>query len=201
MSNASTAIHRSATLLATTILLLFGISSARAQADTTRTVRDTTVVDTAAVQAEGPAEEAEPTGYVMTKSPTVAIALSIVPGGGQIYNEQYIKSALFIGAGTFFAVQAIRNHVRFIEKADEVDALPEDDPDGDRDFLRREREFYRDNRDVNIAYFIGVQILSMIDAYVGAHLFDFDVDAGEEGLSSRLYLDPERIGIGVAMTW
>ena len=70
-----------------------------------------------------------------------------------------------------------------------------------RDFRRREREFYRDNRDVNIAYFIGVQILSMIDAYVGAHLFDFDVDNSEEGLSSRLYVDPAQARVGLLMQW
>jgi hypothetical protein len=181
-------------LLLAALLWIIAGSAARAQSDTTRA--DTVAAGTETTTAAAP-------GYRMTKSPTAAVIFSIVPGGGQLYNGQYIKSALFIGVGSFFAVQAIRNHTKFIEKAEQVDAIPDDDTTRIdlRAFRKREREFYRDNRDLNVAYFIGVEILSMIDAYVGAHLFDFDVDNSEDGLSSRLYLDPSRPGVGVLMRW
>lgn len=188
-----------AALLAAVTTALVAPARALAQ-DTTRVTPDSARAATDSAAAIRPSTPPEP-GYTMTKSPTVAVLLSIVPGGGQLYNEQFIKSAAFVGVASFFAVQTVRNHVRFLEKVDEVNAIPEDDTTGARDFPRREREFYRDNRDLNAAYFIGVQILSMIDAYVGAHLFDFDVEGGEDGLSSRLYLDPERMGVGVMMRW
>jgi hypothetical protein len=137
----------------------------------------------------------------MTKSPLTATLLSLAPGGGQVYNQQYIKAVAFMGVAGFFAVQAIRFHTLFIERADAVDALPLDDSTGARGQLKREREFYRDNRDNNVAYYLGVTLLSMIDAYVGAHLFDFDVDNGEDGLLSRVYLDPCRLGVGVLLRW
>lgn len=179
------------------LLLLLFVGSASAQGDTTRTIVDTS---TAPVLAATTAANEE-TGYRMTKSPTAAVLFSIVPGGGQLYNGQPIKAGLFAGVAGYFAFQVIRYHTRFREKADEVDALPLDDSTGLRDFRKREREIFRDNRDLNGAYYIGVTLLSMIDAYVGAHLFDFDVDDSEDGLSSRLYLDPTRTGVGLMLRW
>lgn len=183
------------------VLALFALACAaplRAQVDTTRGTPETPPpvvadrVDSSSLAVEE---------YTMTKSPTTAVLLSVLPGAGQVYNEQYIKAALFAGAAGFFAAQAIRYHLSFARKADEVEALPLDDSTGTRDFRKREREFFRDNRDLNAAYYLGVWLLASIDAYVGAHLFDFDVDGGEDGLSSRFYLDPTRMGVGVMMRW
>lgn len=185
-------------LLVAGAFLAVASTGASAQSDSTRPSADTIAPS---LRSESTATATATTGYVMSRSPTAAVLLSIVPGGGQLYNGQYIKSALFLAAGGYFAFQTIRYHKSFLEKVDEVDAIPLDDSTGAREFPRLQREFYRDNRDLNAAYFIGVQLLSMIDAYVGAHLFDFDVDDGEDGLSSRLYLDPMRPGVGLAMRW
>ena len=181
-----------AALVAVLALLPFGICSA--QSDTARP--DTTARDSAAPSTPQP-ENAASTGYTMTKSPTAAVLYSILPGGGQIYTRQYFKAALFIGAAGFFAGQTVYYHTRFSERADELQATPATDA-ARRDLLRRQREFYRDNRDLNAAYFIGVQILSMIDAYVGAHLFDFDVD---DDVSSQIRLDPARAAVGFSVRW
>jgi hypothetical protein len=170
------------------LLFLLPIPSA-AQQDTTQ---KPTITETRSFGADSAASE-----FTMTKNPTLAILYSIVPGGGQLYNEDpWWKPTLFFGAAAFFAVRTVYYHDLFIEKADQVDALP--DTDVTRSALVRQREFYRDNRDLNFAYFLGVEILNMIDAYVGAHLFDFDVD---DDLSSRFYLDPQRYGVGVVMRW
>ena len=135
----------------------------------------------------------------MTKSPMVATVLSIVPGAGQLYNQDYWKVPLFAVAGGFFVYRTVYYHNLFTDKVDELDATPVDSSTVSRRLLlRTQREFYRDNRDLNFAYFIGVEILSMIDAYVGAHLFDFDVD---DDLSSRIMLDPERMGVRFTMRW
>jgi hypothetical protein len=55
-------------------------------------------------------------------------------------------------------------------------------PDGDQNQLRL-RDFYRDERD-RFAWFMGgLYFLNLIDAYVGANLYDFDVssDLGANG--------------------
>jgi len=143
-----------------------------------------------------PAPASGSDGYVMTKSPTVAVLLSIVPGGGQLYNEQYWKIPIFVGAAGFFAWQAIYAQNHFLEQAAIVDTMSADNPQ--LSGRKQLREIYRDNRDLNIAYYVGVEILCMIDAYVGAHLFDFNVD---DNLSSRLYYDPVRNGPGLQLRW
>jgi len=134
--------------------------------------------------------------FVMSRSPTTAVLLSIVPGGGQIYNEQYWKVPLFAGAAGYFIYRVIHYHNLFSAKADEAERTGIGNPG--YELLKRQRESYRDNRDLNAAYFLGIEILNMIDAYVGAHMFDFDVD---DDVSSRIYLDPVNTGLGVSLRW
>lgn len=188
--------HRLRMIGLTVVLCAIVTSACSAQSDSGRVSTDpptASAADTTSVLGTS--------GFVMTRSPTLATALSVIPGAGQVYNQQYIKAALFAGVGAFFVVQALRFNASFVEKADAIDALPFDDSTTNRVLLKSEREFYRDNRDLNIAYFIAVELLSMIDAYVGAHLFDFDVDGGDEGLTSRLYVDPSHMAVGVTMRW
>jgi hypothetical protein len=173
------------------LLLLALAMPLRGQPDTSRPA--TPPPDSSTFTREG-----EPAGgFRMTKSPMLATILSIVPGGGQLYNEDYWKIPLFVAAGGFFAYRTIYYHNLFTDKVDELAATPDTNVSR-RLSLRTQREFYRDNRDLNLAYFIGVEILSMIDAYVGAHLFDFDVD---DDISSRIMLDPERMGVRFTMRW
>ncbi len=47
-------------------------------------------------------------------------------------------------------------------------------PDGDLN-LKTLREFYLDQRNDFIWYFTILYVVNLIDAYVDAHLFDFDV--------------------------
>ena len=49
---------------------------------------------------------------------------------------------------------------------------------------KNRREFYRDNRDMSAFYLLGVYVLATVDAYVGAHLFDFDVS--DDAISYRI---------------
>jgi hypothetical protein len=172
------------------LLLLLAAATAAAQSDTA--IAPATLPDS--VAASPPPNQTNPGG--MTKSPTTAVLLSLIPGGGQIYNGQYWKAPLFAGAAGFFLVQAIRYHNLYQDQVDVVAATPETDAAYAR--LKRIREIYRDERDLNIAYYLGVDILCMVDAYVGAHLFDFNVD---DDLTSRIWFNPVRPGIGVTLQW
>lgn len=184
-------------LLAAAVLLaalLWGLPCA-AQVDTTAV--DTSRIPVSQVPpARQMIDSATTAEFVMTKSPTTAILCSIIPGGGQLYNEQYWKIPLFAGAAGYFVYRVIQYHNLFSDKAAAADGVGRDDPTYDR--LKAEREFYRDERDLNAAYFLGVEILNMIDAYVGAHMFDFDVD---DDVTSRIYLDPLNNSIGLNIRW
>ncbi|MBI2794416.1 MAG: hypothetical protein HYX66_07195 [Ignavibacteria bacterium] len=112
-----------------------------------------------------------------TKNPTTAVLLSLpLPGLGQLYNEQYWKVPIFTGACTVTAVLFFKNNTDFnnttilYEKAVAEEANP-----AVIDRLFRQKEAYRDNRDLSAFVFITTYILAAVDAYVGAHLYSFDV--------------------------
>lgn len=94
------------------------------------------------------------------KDPTTAVLLSIIPGGGQIYNEQYWKAPIFMAGVGYFVYSAVTNNSLMNEyEANKI-----------------QRDFYRNKRDANILIGLGVLGLGMIDAYSGSQLFSFDVD-------------------------
>ncbi|MDB5033256.1 MAG: hypothetical protein JWQ98_497 [Chlorobi bacterium] len=168
-------------------LLLLPAATLICRAQTDTSARPPAPVDTAKKVAAP-----RPSGYVMTRSPTTAVLLSIVPGGGQYYNQQYWKVPLFAVSAGYFLFQAIRYNSLFVAKANEADQAGQSSTLYPA--LKFQRESYRDNRDANFAYFLGVEALGMIDAYVGAHLFDFNVD---DDISSHIYLDPGGRSIGL----
>ncbi len=115
------------------------------------------------------------TKYVMTKSPTKAVLLSLIlPGMGQFYVESYWKIPLFLGAAGVLTYLVIDNHNQFIKYENEWKQMSDNDTNKELWYLKK--EFYRDNRDRSAFYLLGVYIINAVDAYVGAHLFDFNVD-------------------------
>ena len=173
------------------LLMVIGSQALRAQGS-----EGTSDADTSAASVVVQDSTESPDSY-LTKSPGMAMVYAIVPGMGQVYNEQYWKVPVFLAPMGFFMGQAIYNHTQFLDLADQVDALEADDPSFRT--LKLQREAYRDNRDLNFAYYLGIHILSVIDAYVGAHLFDFNVD---DSLSSLyFYPAPEGNGIGLGYRW
>jgi hypothetical protein len=98
----------------------------------------------------------------------------IFPGLGQFYVEKYWKVPIFAGgAGTLYYF-AIDNHLKFSDFQNQFENMDENDPEYST--VKAQRDFYLDNRDRSIFFLAGVYILSAIDAYVGAHLYDFTVD-------------------------
>ena len=164
-----------------------------------------TFVSHAALVAQGSQDEsnsaesdsAATNEFVMTKSPVAAVLWGVIPGGGQVYTEQYWKVPLFalpiggLGAWAFY------NESRRSEFADQA-ALLGVGNDG-YDEAVASMKTYRDRRDLGIAFTAGVLILSMVDAYVGAHLYDFDV--GDSLATLKLYPDLESGGIGLVYRW
>lgn len=130
----------------------------------------------------------------MTKSPMGAVWRTMIfPGVGQIYVESYWKAPIFaIGAGTLLYF-IFDNHIQFSDFQNQIESMNESDPD--YFLIQNQRDFYLDNRDRSILFLAGVYLLASIDAYVGAHLYDFEVD---DDIS--FYLSPNRnqiIGLGI----
>jgi hypothetical protein len=92
------------------------------------------------------------------KSPTGAMIRSLIfPGWGQLYNKKYFKAILAFGAEIGLAANSIYLNQRYKTSETEL-----------------EREFYINNRNLSNWYLLGVILFSMADAFVDAHLSDFD---------------------------
>lgn len=142
------------------ILLIIFVSLNFAQTDTTRNI--TAQQDT--------------NKFIMKKSPTGAVIRSaLLPGLGQFYNESYWKIPIIWGTLGYLSYNWINQNKEYKNYRDLYSqSISSTNPEGNLRF-RSLREFYRDQRDLT-AVFIGLTyLLNLIDAYVDAHLFDFDV--------------------------
>jgi hypothetical protein len=107
--------------------------------------------------------------FVMAKSPWGAVLRSaVIPGWGQFYNESYLKIPVIWGLGIWFGYEWKQNNdsykfytERFKQTGNNLDKL--------------NRTFYQDQRDLFTIYMVITYLANLIDAYVDANLFDFDV--------------------------
>lgn len=112
----------------------------------------------------------------MTKVPLRAMIYSaILPGAGQFYNESYWKIPVIGALGGYFVYGIVNNNNKandFGEKyvRSQTSSNPEGDPT-----LKASRDFYNSQRDNFIIYLSITYLVNIIDAYVDAHLYDFDV--------------------------
>jgi hypothetical protein len=102
----------------------------------------------------------------------ISIAL---PGFGQYYNRSYWKIPILYGFLGWFGYQfnAYNNlygdyRNRYLQDLTQT-PLPTN-----AEFNRRLRDFYRGVRDEFGVYFVLAYIAGLVDAYIDAHLFDFD---------------------------
>ncbi len=132
---------------------------------------------------------------VWMPNPTKATWLALViPGAGQIYNRKYWKLPIFYGgfAGCAYALTWNGKMYRDYSTAYREAANGNWDSSSIQDLLpsgylsrvsttqltevlRRRKDSYRRYRDLSIFAFIGVYLLSVIDAYVDAELSNFDI--------------------------
>ena len=132
---------------------------------------------------------------VFIPNPTKATWLALViPGGGQIYNRKYWKLPIIYGgfAGCAYALtwngKMYKDYMQAYKDASKGnwDASSINDllPPGYVkkvpqtqivETLRKRKDTYRRYRDLSIFAFIGVYLISVIDAYVDAELSNFDI--------------------------
>ena len=96
------------------------------------------------------------------KSPAGAMLRSaLIPGWGQWYADQKIRAAIAFGGVAGCAGTAVIQNQMAVRSPEGI-----------------ERDFYRDNRSRALWWCAGVYLLSLLDAYVDAHLWHFDTEAG-----------------------
>ncbi len=172
--------HWISTFLIICLILLGHTSSA--QQDSVITSEPQTVTTTDSVK-------------VHKHSPTTAMLLSIIPGGGQIYNKKYWKLPIIyatIGTSSYFIYYAA--HRMNMYRKEYINRHTE----GNEAFLNPYLAQYADEnlitlKNTNQRYMeiaIGVTAilyaLNIIDAMVDAHFYDFDVS---DDLSLRIAPD------------
>ena len=122
--------------------------------------------------------------FEMKKNAWVAMGLSaVLPGTGQLYNEDYWKIPVIWSLGGYWVYEWINNNRDYHDFRNQyTNSITSMTPYGDERLLRL-RDFYRDQRD-SFAWYLGLlYFLNLLDAYVGANLYDFDVspDLGADG--------------------
>ena len=130
---------------------------------------------------------------IWVPNPTKATWLALViPGGVQIYNRKYCKLPILYGgfAGCAYALTwnskmykdystAYKDAMNGnMQSSSITDLLPPGYKISEtqlKELLRKRKDTYRRYRDLSIFAFIGVYLLSVIDAYVDAELSNFDI--------------------------
>lgn len=107
------------------------------------------------------------------RSPTKTMLKSVAfPGWGQFSNRKYIKAGIVFAIESYFIYRAVDYGIKAGDSRDLWKNIPDSLKDAKADAFRRYADD-RDNRNSNITYTVIVAFLSMIDAYVDAHLRDF----------------------------
>lgn len=118
---------------------------------------------------------------VLEHSPKKALFLALaLPGAGQVYNQKYWKLPIVyggLGISTYFIVF---NHNKF-KDFDKALKIRQDGGDDEYKDIYSENALesltldYRNERDRAILITAGLYLLQVVDAYVDAHLFNFDI--------------------------
>jgi hypothetical protein len=140
--------------------------------------------DTVRVLSERPAREVP----LEAKSTTLAITLSsALPGSGQVYVERYWTIPIIWGFGVYFATQWNKADNLYNDARLRFTASVQRGENGGQgnSQSRYERDFYRDERDRFAFYIALTYLLNIVDAYVGASLYAFDV-SDDLGGNARL---------------
>jgi len=144
------------------------ISSALIQQDTSHTLPDTLGLT------RGRIVELPPS----PKSTTMAIVLSaVLPGAGQIYTERYLHAPVVWGLGYYLVNQwnkGDRLYRDYGTRFDQSVALDTVRNLGNAQLVAI-RDFYHDERDRIGLYIAILYVLNIVDAYVGASLYSFEV--------------------------
>jgi len=163
-----------------TVLLFVFQKKTLAQHDSTK-VNINYITKDAPIQVLGADGIAYQEDLINKEPSTAALYSAVLPGLGQIYNEKYWKLPLVygaIGGGVYAIMWNQKNYNIFLEayrirlsggKDDYIMVLPEEKQ------LISWMDYYRNQRDLSIFITIGLYAFNILDAYVDAHLINFNI--------------------------
>lgn len=150
--------------------------------------------------------------------PNKAVLYSLIPGLGQIYNRKYWKLPIVYGGFLGFTYAISWNGRMYSDYTAGYKAIMSDNPRSAENFavwgaffrryqdpslisdseisnlqnqFKRNRDAFRRYRDLSIIGAVAFYGLCMIDAYVDAHLFDFDISPDlSMRIEPQIQLDP-----------
>ncbi|MCK5125257.1 MAG: hypothetical protein KAR42_03285 [candidate division Zixibacteria bacterium] len=128
------------------------------------------------------------------RSPSMTMLKSVVfPGWGQYSNRKRIKSGVIFAVESYFIYKTVDYGIKAGDSRKIWKSIS-DDSISAKTLAFQQYTDDRDNRNTNIWYTAIIMFLSMIDAYVDAHLQDFPepADKAEEAKNLSLELLPER---------
>ena len=109
----------------------------------------------------GISQDVSPVDSSAIKTPGKALLFSIIPGGGQIYNQKPLKALLFAGVFAYFSLEYLN-----------AEEIYQDDP--------TDHTLHRIRNDK--IWLMGLTwTLNILDAYVDAQLWDFEQYEIDEG--------------------
>lgn len=134
-------------------------------------------------------------GGFKPSSRKAVIYSAIFPGLGQIYNRKYWKLPIIYGGFVGLSYAVTWNHGHYTDYMASYRSILRDDPDDiewhnhlpyGRDpesidkkwftgVLKDRKNYFRYYRDLSIIIAVGVYGLTIVDAYVDAQLFEFDI--------------------------
>jgi hypothetical protein len=133
-----------------------------------------------------------------------AILSAVLPGAGQVYNKSYWKvPVLYAGfAALIYYIDFNQKYYKTFKTAylyrTDLDSTTIDAyPNYTNDDLLVRKDYYRRNRDLCYILTGVVYVLNIIDAYVDAHLKDFDV-GDDLSLHTEPYFNLAQNGTPVA---
>lgn len=139
--------------------------------------------------------KAKPVKAQFVPDPKRALWLALVfPGAGQIYNRKYWKLPIFYGGFLGCTYALMWNQQMYKDYSQAYLDIMDDDPNTKsyldmlppnyditgreerfKTIFKNKKNYYRRYRDLSAFCFVGVYLLSVIDAYVDAHLSQFDI--------------------------
>lgn len=133
---------------------------------------------------------------IFKPSPRKAVIYSaLFPGMGQVYNRKYWKLPILYGGFVGFTYAITWNNGMYRDYLGAYQDIMDSNPETNRwhnllpygrdpetidqawftDVLQKRKDYYRYYRDLSIIGSVALYMLAMVDAYVDAQLFDFDM--------------------------
>lgn len=204
------------------------VSESMAAADL-KTESDTVIINTEAlpplVKLEDGAFAAQKAKFIPNPQRALWLAL-LLPGAGQIYNRKYWKLPIVYG-GFLGCVYAFTwNQQMYLDYSQAYLDIMDDDP-GTKSYeamlpynynisgnisrlqtlFKKKKDYYRRYRDLSAFCFVGVYLLSVIDAYVDAQLSEFSISddlsmrVAPAVINNDIYTNSHSYGLGCSLNF